>query len=276
MTDRPSDPRLDAPAIARRGPSAAPAGPAPERPIEGPFDQHGFRCRLEWGLAGVQRLAPVVDLVVIVDVLTFTTAVTVAVERGARVIPYPYLDGTAAAYARSIGAEVASPNRGAPGPTLSPASLRALGPGDTLVLPSPNGSACAVAAGEAGPMVVAGCLRNAAAVAALVAGHGGAVAVIAAGEQWADDGLRPSIEDLIGAGAVLDAADPTTLSPEARVAVAAFWTSRNRLDAMLAECASGRELVAGGFGRDVVMAASLDTSDVVPVLVDGAFAGGMG
>ena len=100
--------------------------------------------------------------------------------------------------------------------------------------------------------------------------------MIAAGEQWPDGGLRPSVEDLIGAGAILTASDPATLSPEARAAVAAFRTVRARLDAALGESASGRELVAAGFGVDVQLAAELDATDIVPVLVDGAFGGGDG
>jgi 2-phosphosulfolactate phosphatase len=275
MPDRSKDPP-EAPAIARRPGAGAPGWQVSDRPAPDPLDQHDFMTRLEWGLTGVRRLAPVVDLVVVVDVLSFSTAVTIAVERGARVVPYPFRDGTAAAYSKSIGAILASPNRGARGPTLSPTSLRVLRPGDTLVLPSPNGAACAVAAAEAGTMVVAGCLRNASAVGRLLAAHGGARAVIAAGETWPDDGLRPAVEDLVGAGAILTLADPTGLSPEARGAVGAYHTARARLAAILRDCASGRELAAAGFEHDVELASELDATDLVPVLVDGAFAGGMG
>lgn len=44
-------------------------------------DQHGFGVRLEWGQAGVQILAADADLVVTVDVLAFSTAVSVVVGR---------------------------------------------------------------------------------------------------------------------------------------------------------------------------------------------------
>lgn len=277
MSDRPR-PDLDQPSIGRRldprdeGWRARTAGP----PEPTPFDQHGFRGRLDWGLAGVRALAPVVDLIVVVDVLSFSTAVSIAIEQGARVAPYAARDGSAGAHAKAIGATLASPNRTAFGPTLSPTSLRALRAGELLLLPSPNGSACVVEAASAGPMVVAGCIRNASAVAALVAGHGGSVGVIAAGEGWPGGGLRPSVEDLVGAGAALDAVEPAALSPEARAAVAAFRAVRNRLPGALAESASGRELIADGFERDVDLAAELDATDLVPVLVDGIFSGGMG
>lgn len=271
---------LDAPAIARR-PGASTVRPT-ARPRAGssPFEQAGFRARLEWGLAGVRILGPVVDLIVVVDVLSFSTAVSIAVEQGARVVPYPTdppsAEGTAATHARSIGATLASQNRNARGPTLSPASLSGLGSGELLVLPSPNGSTCAVEAAATGAMVVAGCLRNASAVGRLVEGHGGNVAIVAAGERWPDGSLRPCLEDLLGAGAILAALEPQALSPEARAAVGAFRSARSRLGRALAESGSGRELLERGFRADLALAAELDATDRVPVLVDGAFSGGMG
>ncbi len=277
MPDRPAD-HLDAPAIGRRPPSAAQrasTGRAGARP-DGPFDQHGFTGRFEWGLAGVRSLAGRVDLVVVVDVLAFSTAVTIAIEQGARIAPAAARDEAAIARAKALGATLAAANRHGPGPTLSPASLERLRPGQVVVLPSPNGGACAIEAAGAGPMVVAGCLRNASAIARLVAGHGGSVAVIAAGETWPDGGLRPAIEDLVGAGAALAELEPGSLSPEARAAVAAFRAVRSRLRSVLLESASGRELVARGFARDIELAADLDATDLVPVLLDGLFGGGMG
>jgi glycine cleavage system H protein len=49
------------------------------------FDQDEFDVRCEWGLRGAERLAPTCDAVIVVDVLSFSTAVSVAVSRGAPV-----------------------------------------------------------------------------------------------------------------------------------------------------------------------------------------------
>jgi hypothetical protein len=43
------------------------------------FGQAGFDVRFEWGEAGLRALAPATDVLVLVDVLSFTTAVDVAV-----------------------------------------------------------------------------------------------------------------------------------------------------------------------------------------------------
>jgi 2-phosphosulfolactate phosphatase len=207
---------------------------------------------------------------VVVDVLRFTTAVEAAVSRGVTVYPCRWRDGTAAAFAGSVQAILAD-GRDPAGPSLSPSSLDALAPGMSVVLPSPNGSTCAVLAHEAGAVVAAGCLRNAAAVAAWADKADGPVTVIACGERWPDGSLRPSLEDLLGAGAILATMtrDP---SPEARAAIAAFHDASHRLPDVLSQCGSGRELIGKGGRADVLYASRLNVSTVVPVLTNGAFA----
>lgn len=156
------------------------------------FDDQGeFRERFEWGEAGIRRLAPGADVVVVVDVLSFATAVDVAVGRGAIVYPYRWRDETAATFARRVGAELAVDRgtEGAAAPySLSPASLLTIPPGTRLVLPSPNGATLVALAADLGAAVIAGSLRNARAVAAACRTAGKTIAVIAAGERWPSDG----------------------------------------------------------------------------------------
>ncbi len=129
------------------------------------------------------------------------------------------------------------------------------------MLPSPNGSSISAALAATGAAVVGACLRNRTAVARHVRGAQ-SIAVVAAGERWPDGSLRPAIEDLWGAGAVLaalvDREDLSLdgLSPESRVAEAAFRAVEPDLVAQLASCASGLELTDLGFGEDVSIASA--------------------
>jgi 2-phosphosulfolactate phosphatase len=236
---------------------------------ESTFDQSGYRVRFGWGEHDAALLAPLAARVVIVDVLRFTTAVTVALEQGATVYPYRWRDESAAAFAKQVGAQLAD-GWAKNGPSLSPLSLRALGAGDRLVLPSPNGATLTLLAAEQSAEVLAASLGNASAVAEHCR-QPGVVAVIAAGERWSDGSLRPCFEDLIGAGAVLAALPADECSPEAVAAVAAFRAVQRELEPRLRECGSGRELVEKGFADDVVIAAEHDASRVCPVLRDGAY-----
>jgi 2-phosphosulfolactate phosphatase len=144
--------------------------------------------------------------------------------------------------------------------------------GYRLVLPSPNGAPLSFAAGGH-PIVLAACLRNAGAVARMAAGLGATFAVIPAGETWATGELRPSLEDLIGAGAVI-ASLPGNRSPEAELAAASFERFHADPGGALPQSSSGKELIERGYGRDVELAAECDVSMNVPRLMDGAFVSG--
>ncbi|HEY4752803.1 MAG TPA: 2-phosphosulfolactate phosphatase, partial [Candidatus Limnocylindrales bacterium] len=258
----------------RMGPEERSASARRSRPVPPSHDQHGFDVGLEWGRRGVEALAGIAEVVVIVDVLSFSTAVSVALERGATVIPHPIPDESSASErANALGATLANPARSGPGPTLSPSSLATLRAGETLLLPSPNGATLSVLAERTGAIVLLGCLRNATAVGAHAAKCGRPVAVIPAGEVWPDGSLRPSVEDLIGAGAVIAAMGAAAISPEARAAVAAFHAAMDDLPATLLASVSGRELAEAGFAADVRLAATLDATSIVPVMRDGRFRG---
>jgi 2-phosphosulfolactate phosphatase len=112
-------------------------------------------------------------------------------------------------------------------------------------------------------IVLAGCLRNAAAVARAADAAGARIGVVPAGERWPDRSLRPAIEDWLGAGAIISGLAGAR-SPEAELAVAAFEEARARLPELLAASVSGRELAGWGFAGDVALAADLDAGAAVP------------
>ncbi len=239
--------------------------------------QGEYQVRVDWGVAGARAVGTAATVAVVVDVLSFTTTVSVALDGGSSVLPWPYDKAGAAAFATERSAALAVGRREAgPGQfSLSPASLRLGTPPARLVLPSPNG---ATVAGILGEGCVAGSMRNADAVATWIAAHHDpavtSVAVIAAGERWPDDTLRPAVEDLWGAGAIVAALRDegwTDLSPEAETAAVVWDSVAPDVSATLLSCASGRELVDAGWRDDVVIAGEVNASSSVPLLRNGSF-----
>jgi len=146
--------------------------------------------------------------------------------------------------------------------------MQSIPSGSTVVVPSPNGAALSLSTGALTTFTA--CLRNCRSVAARAREHGSRISVIPAGERWIDGSLRPAVEDLIGAGAVLSAL-PGRLSPEAEVAVAAFEHFRRNLPDALLRCSSGKELIERGLARDVELAAEYAVSAAAPILRNDRF-----
>lgn len=230
----------------------------------------------EWGLSGIYALQRHAGVFVIVDVLSFSTAVDVAVSRRGLVYPFAFDDMRGAqAAALQHGARLARPRGEADGGiSLSPVSLLGIPAGTRVLLPSPNGSRLSLIASRTlGQVpVLSGCLRNAGAVARAAQALAGdrAVAVIPAGERWADGSLRPAIEDWLGAGAVLDHLGGT-FSPEAEAARDGYRAVGGSVERLVRLSVSGRELVDAGFSGDVDLAIEQDSSATVPMLRDGAY-----
>ena len=226
-----------------------------------PFSQEAWACRCEWGAAAVTALAPA-DVTIVIDVFSFTTCVDVATSRGAAILPYRWKDASAEDFARAQGAELAGKRRQFRY-SLDPESFRDVPQGFRCVLPSPNGAQVTLAAAGVAPIVLAGSLRNARAVAEAAQQLGSRFNVIPAGERWLDGSLRPALEDWLGAGAILRWL-PDSRSPEAESAVALFERHRESLVATLDQCASGRELDERGHLNDKFIAGDLNVSTCVP------------
>lgn len=211
-----------------------------------PFDQSTYQVRLDWGVEGLGRLAPA-DVVVVVDVLRFSSTVADAVASGATVSL-----ADAGEWSRN-GAAVAAAAEGA-----------------TVLL---------------GSVRNAGAVARAIAVEQERRQARTSVAVIAAGELDSAGGLRFAVEDHLGAGAVIAALTDLGIdhtAPDAAVAAEGFRALRRALRHILSASGSAREIADGVPATDRMTAAGLtpttaadaaelDAIDAVPVLRDGVF-----
>ena len=235
------------------------------------YNQQEFDIRLEWGLKGVEQLSPISDVIIIADVLSFSTCVDIATKNEAFVFPYYWKDDSAIEYAKKMNAEVADFKRKyTDGFSLSPTSLLNIKPKTKLVLPSPNGSTLSLSTGTT--PTLCGSLRNAKAVATLAKKYGNKISIIAAGEKWTDKSLRVAYEDFIGAGAIISYLTGK-LSPESKASLKIFESSSNTLLEDIKNCSSGKELIDRGFEKDILLACDFNSSDNVPVLTGKYFIG---
>ena len=146
----------------------------------------------------------------------------------------------------------------------SPAAFGALHRGKTMFMSTTNGTVALVAAAGA-PLVLAGSLVNRSAIARHAAAARRSVTLLCAGT-----GGAVAMEDLIGAGAVIDAlrrqVDVTLVSDVARAAERLFIDARDDLEAVLSATIGGQNVVDAGLAADVTFAAQLDRFDVVGML----------
>ncbi|MFJ7387863.1 2-phosphosulfolactate phosphatase, partial [Rhodococcus erythropolis] len=129
--------------------------------------QLDYGLRFDWGLRGAEAIAAGVDVAVVVDVLSFTTTLSVAADAGIDVLPFSWNDESAVDYARDADAVLAVRRSVAREGqiSLSPKTIRETEAPSRLVLPSPNGSTIAFALASEVAVCVGASLRNAYAVA---------------------------------------------------------------------------------------------------------------
>jgi 2-phosphosulfolactate phosphatase len=202
-----------------------------------PFDQARYQVRHDWGADGLARLETSA-VVVVVDVLRFSTTVTDRVARGETVL----LDDSALAV--SING--------------APIAAAAAASGAVVLL------GCLRNADAVARAVLAEQQRR---------GERTPIAVIAAGEAT-DAGARVAVEDQLGAGAVIDALSALGIdhtSPEAAAACESFRGLRGAVRHLLTASGSGQELLDRGMRDEVLGAAEVSVTDAVPVLRDGVF-----
>ncbi|OOE14242.1 2-phosphosulfolactate phosphatase [Fictibacillus arsenicus] len=246
------------------------------------FDQSSYEIKVEWGIRGAREAAKREEILIIVDVLSFSSTVIAAMENEALIYPFPPpINEKANKYADQLDAELVVGREKAfktGKHSLSPNSFTAVDRGKSYVLCSLNGAACVEAAKKI-PALLLGSLRNAEAVAEaaleLKKKTGKPITIIACGERWEkasgnENELRPAIEDYLGAGAIISSFEGS-LSPEAFVCKQAFQGSEHILSSLIRNCGSGRELAERGFAKDVDYCLQLNVSSIVPVLSGNKF-----
>lgn len=116
------------------------------------YGQSPYACRFQWGPEGVRRAAANGHIVIIVDVLVFSTSTVAAAAQGAAVMPVGSIEQARAAVAQWSGVELLGRARPTPeGWSHSPVSLTNLPAGLRLVYYSANGSRCCSAAVQRPP-----------------------------------------------------------------------------------------------------------------------------
>ena len=185
---------------------------------------------------------------------------------GATVYPYRWKDATAAEFADSVGAFAAS--RAAASSFAHWRRFNARHPACALFYHRRTARRSAVLTGRT--PTLAGCLRNAEAVARAAQAIGPRIAVIPAGERWPDGSLRPCLEDWLGAGAIIRHLFGS-MSPETNTAREVYELNEHHLTERIHSCTSGRELIEQGWEEDVRLASEIGTSKAVPMLIDGAY-----
>ncbi|MCM3613189.1 2-phosphosulfolactate phosphatase [Microbacterium enclense] len=196
--------------------------------------QSDYQVRLEWGDAGLARLAPA-DVVVLVQTLGLTAHALSACEHGADL---DLTEDADAAARLALAAEAA-------GAHVVIGGLR---------------NAAAVAAHVMAVQHERGARTS--------------ISVIAAGSVDDADatGVRFAVDDLLGAGAVVAALGDLGIdhaSPDAAVAGEGFRALGGAVRHLLTASGNGRALAADGEREAVLAAASRDAASVVPVLHDG-------
>jgi 2-phosphosulfolactate phosphatase len=143
--------------------------------------------------------------------------------------------------------------------------------GRTVFMSTTNGTKAIVAARspvaavQPSPLLI-GALVNASATAEVLAGQDRHVTLLCAGTDGAI-----ALEDVLGAGAVLDAllqlrGDASCASDVARMALLLFRSTRGRLAEALRDAQGGRNVVAVGLDADIEFAARLDAVAVAGVV----------
>jgi len=208
--------------------------------------------------------------IVVLDVLRATTSIAAALAAGVpEVRVFQSLDEARRAAAGSTAAHLLCGEERCLRPEgfdlgNSPGQFQTAHAGKLVFMSTTNGTRAIIAAQQARILLV-GAIVNAAAVARALLGTGCDFVLLCAGT----DG-QVSMEDVLGAGAVLDAARQSTYvelgSDCARIALRLFHAARDQLRVALAQAQGGQNVIRAGLDADIDFAARLNSIDAVGVV----------
>jgi len=209
-------------------------------------------------------------VVVVFDVLRATTSMTAALAAGIEEIRiFDSLAAAKQAAAEYEGARLLCGEERclrAEGFDLgnSPAEFTADYAGKTVFMSTTNGTRAIVAARGANTVLI-GALVNASEVARAIVHFGRDVTLLCAGTNGV-----VAMEDILGAGAVIDALRQTHYvhlgSDGARIAVRLFHAARNDLRPALAQAQGGQNVIRARLDADIDFAAALDSLPLLGIV----------
>ncbi|MDO5115631.1 MAG: 2-phosphosulfolactate phosphatase [Synergistaceae bacterium] len=216
------------------------------------------------------------DVRIVVDLLRATTQITTFFDMGGEVlIPVTEVD-TAFEMKEKLGEDwkIMGERGGLPAPGFdfgnSPVELQNAGAPDFAIITTSNGTRALMRASEGCERVLAGCARNAEAVAWDAICSGKNIGVLCAGRNG-----EFSLEDTVCAGMLVEkmlalapanGAQEMELTDGAMAAMALWHHFGPDITALCQESAHGKILSALGFDNDLFFCGETDSSSTVPVL----------
>jgi 2-phosphosulfolactate phosphatase len=229
---------------------------------------------LTWGPTGVREAIARNDLVVVVDVLRFSSTVTTAVANGFTIIPL-----SDPRKAERLSIDTGMPVSGKTGVarySLSPLDYVNPKQVEELILVSSNGGACVEEIPGGGTGFI-GCFLNARTLGRVMRGiserEGRNVTVVAAGEVPEDqaDGplaLRFAIEDYLACGLIFFELK-LGLTADATLCMRAYESSKMDYLDLIKRSESGRYLITRGHEYDISHCVQRSIYEIVPVISEG-------
>ncbi len=204
-------------------------------------------------------------VVVVVDVLRATTTITTAFDHGARaVLTVADLEQAYAFKQRDPAVLLGGERNNLPPPGFDGGNSPFDYPPERvnrqrLVFTTSNGTQAVAAAAKSEAMAL-GCLLNASACAQWLSQFPYPAVIVAAGSQGA-----VSLDDVLTAGAIVAATDPTRWSDSAKIAVAVYASWRHNLMDGLSQARHGQTLIRQGLVEDIRWAARLNVTRTLAV-----------